>query len=408
MIETQESVKKDAIVQQMTDSMLSTEKLLEQYDAFIIALVRERVCQDSALMRAAKRDQDVDDLAQRVRIKFWHALQEKEITYPKAFIRRIVHSEIVDMMRKQKPILALPEDEDGEIYCGEVLASSNEGMADPAEVVEQREMVTCRMREVASAVMKLPERQQHAMICTLRDRVDDLLLLMDAFGQHGYDLGQWQWPRMKREKVLLQASLSYARHNIAMTLTDGTTLQDTFLPRMKGVQTSQLIVEKEHQTMERNGTENGQKRELDEEVKDTVTIAEIETHIEKLQDPYRRAVALHYLEKLNYYEIAARLNLPVGTVKSHASRGMKMLREYSKQQDIENQHTMNTKRYPGSIEETSKIASFLDKLQEPYRRSVALRHLEKLSYPEIAAQLDLPVGTVKSHVSRGMKMLFGL
>jgi RNA polymerase sigma factor (sigma-70 family) len=215
---------------------------------------------------------------------------------------------------------------------------------------------------------------------------------------------------MRREKVLLQASLSSARHSIARSIKDGPALQNTFLPRIRGTRTLQSLqpaVEKERRIMEREDTENKRNGESDEEVRDAVTIAEIETYIEKLQDPYRRAVMLHYFEKLNYHEIAARLDLPLGTVKSHVSRGMKMLRKYSEQQEIENQHAMNTKRGLDGVEETAKIAAFLDKLQEPYRRAVALHHLEKLSYPEIAAQLDLPVGTVKSHVSRGMKMLFG-
>ncbi len=212
----------------------SIEEILEQNDPFIVAHVRERVCQDPALMRAVTRDTEIDDLAQQVRIKFWHALEEKEITYPKAYIRRIVNSEIVDMMRRLKlPPVALPEDEEGEIYAGKVLVTPSEEMADPAEVVEQQEAVTCRMREVAGAVVKLPVRQQHAMICTLRDRVDNLLLLMDAFERQGYDLKRWEWPEMKREKVLLQASLSYARRSVTASIVDGQELQAQYLPSLR-------------------------------------------------------------------------------------------------------------------------------------------------------------------------------
>src|SRR5690348_6594 len=98
--------------------------------------------------------------------------------YPKAYIRRIVYSEIVDMTRRQKrPVQPLPEDEEGEIYSGKLLVSPSEGMADPAEVVEQREEVRGRMQEVVGVVLQLPTRQQHAMICTLQDRVDDPRLL---------------------------------------------------------------------------------------------------------------------------------------------------------------------------------------------------------------------------------------
>jgi DNA-directed RNA polymerase specialized sigma24 family protein len=191
------------------------EEVLMQYDGFITAVVREHIGLDPTLVRAAVRDLEIDELVQLVRIKLWHALERKEITYPKAYIRRIVYSEIVDMMRRQKrPVQQLPEDEEGEIYSGKLLVSTSEGMADPAEVVEQREEVRGRMKEVIGVVLQLPMRQRHAMICTLQDRIDDPRLLMDAFKQNKCEMQQWQWPQMRKEKILLQASLSYARHTL--------------------------------------------------------------------------------------------------------------------------------------------------------------------------------------------------
>jgi DNA-directed RNA polymerase specialized sigma24 family protein len=191
------------------------EEILMQYDGFIIAVVREHIGLDPTLIRAAVRDLEIDELVQLVRIKLWHALERKEILYPKAYIRRIVYSEIVDMTRRQKrPVQPLPEDEEGEIYSGKLLVSPGEGMADPAEVVEQWEEVRGRMKEVVGVVLQLPARQRHAMICTLRDRVDDPQLLVDAFKQNKCEMQQWQWPQMRKEKILLQASLSYARHTV--------------------------------------------------------------------------------------------------------------------------------------------------------------------------------------------------
>jgi DNA-directed RNA polymerase specialized sigma24 family protein len=188
------------------------EEILMQYDGFIVAVVREHIGLDPTLIRAAVRDLEIDELVQLVRIKLWHALERKEIMYPKAYIRRIVYSEIVDMTRRQKrPVQPLPEDEEGEIYSGKLLVSPSEGMADPAEVVEQREEVRGRMKDVVGVVLQLPARQRHAMICTLRDRVDDPQLLIDAFKQNKCEMQQWQWPQMRKEKILLQASLSYAR-----------------------------------------------------------------------------------------------------------------------------------------------------------------------------------------------------
>lgn len=47
----------------------------------------------------------------------------------------------------------------------------------------------------------------------------------------------------------------------------------------------------------------------------------------------------------------------------------------------------------------------LDALPTRYRRAVELRHVGGLSYPELAEALDRPLGTVKSDVHRGVRLL---
>jgi RNA polymerase sigma factor (sigma-70 family) len=47
----------------------------------------------------------------------------------------------------------------------------------------------------------------------------------------------------------------------------------------------------------------------------------------------------------------------------------------------------------------------LDALPGRYRRAVELRHVSGLSYPELAEALDRPLGTVKSDVHRGVRLL---
>lgn len=47
----------------------------------------------------------------------------------------------------------------------------------------------------------------------------------------------------------------------------------------------------------------------------------------------------------------------------------------------------------------------LDRLPHRYRRAVELRHISGLSYPELAVALERPVGTVKSDVHRGVRLL---
>ena len=51
------------------------------------------------------------------------------------------------------------------------------------------------------------------------------------------------------------------------------------------------------------------------------------------------------------------------------------------------------------------LAALVAHLPERYRAAIILRHIEGLSYPEAAAVLGQPVGTVKANVHRGTKLL---
>ena len=48
----------------------------------------------------------------------------------------------------------------------------------------------------------------------------------------------------------------------------------------------------------------------------------------------------------------------------------------------------------------------LDALPEAFRQAVWLRDVEEFAYAEIAAMLDIPIGTVMSRISRGRRMLY--
>jgi len=54
------------------------------------------------------------------------------------------------------------------------------------------------------------------------------------------------------------------------------------------------------------------------------------------------------------------------------------------------------------------ILSALSKLDETFQAAVALFYLEDHSYPEIAEILKIPLGTVKSRISRGVAQLQNL
>jgi RNA polymerase sigma-70 factor (ECF subfamily) len=52
------------------------------------------------------------------------------------------------------------------------------------------------------------------------------------------------------------------------------------------------------------------------------------------------------------------------------------------------------------------LRNAIEQLPEKYRRVIELRHTEEKSYEEIAAILDLPIGTVKAHIFRARELLY--
>lgn len=52
------------------------------------------------------------------------------------------------------------------------------------------------------------------------------------------------------------------------------------------------------------------------------------------------------------------------------------------------------------------IRQALDSLPEKYRMVIQYRHMEELSYQEIAELMDLPLGTVKAHIFRARELLY--
>ena len=60
---------------------------------------------------------------------------------------------------------------------------------------------------------------------------------------------------------------------------------------------------------------------------------------------------------------------------------------------------------PARLDLRRDLSAAIAALPERYRAVVTLHYLEDVSYPEIAEILDLPLGTVKTHLHRAKKML---
>ena len=199
------------------------EAILIRFDRYIVTQVNHYKRHFPFVAQTAVLDLEIDELVQHVRIKFWRALERRHIRYPHAYIKHIIKSEFVDMSRRQKPFLPLPTDDEWSYNVAGVSVVRN--MPDPTDEVEQQVEAFGCLNETIQAVLGLPPRQQLALICSLRDRVDDLVQLINAFKAYRIDIEGIQWPTEKAEKQLLQASLTPARKTLAKKMKERSTSQ---------------------------------------------------------------------------------------------------------------------------------------------------------------------------------------
>ena len=196
------------------DSDAPPEVILVQHDQYIVALVEQKACGSSNVGRPEVLDLEIDEIVQRVRIKFYKALLSRHIDHPKSYIRTIVENEFRDLSRKRMPPLPLQTDEDGELYMGDIVVTESEGLSDPQEVVIEEERVSELMEFAAPAISKLPPRQRLAMICKIKEEVGERIEVIDAFVDCFIEIEEFQWPEDEAEKTLLKASLPAARQNL--------------------------------------------------------------------------------------------------------------------------------------------------------------------------------------------------
>ncbi len=191
------------------------QEILEQFDPYIVILVKNKAYHSSNLDRPEVLDLEIDEITQRVRIKFWQALLKKKIEHHRAYIRSIVSNEFNDIGRRRKAPLPLPTDEDGELYMGNVLVSGSKEFADPANVIEKEEELENLMELAAQVIPDLPSRMKLAMINHLKDEVDNLILLIATFEKYKVTIKSNKWPDDPTDSKRLKASLSPARYRIA-------------------------------------------------------------------------------------------------------------------------------------------------------------------------------------------------
>ena len=129
--------------------------------------------------------------------------------------------------------------------------------------------------------------------------------------------------------------------------------------------------------------------------------AEVAGFINELQEPYLTPMQLHYLEHLTANDIAIRLGRPKGTIKSLISRGTEQIRKRKQPEPV----ARTAESEASCIQDATDIEAVAEQLSVSCRTVLEMHYLEKLSFSDIAKQLDMPEGTVKSHVSRGKKII---
>jgi RNA polymerase sigma factor (sigma-70 family) len=191
--------------------------IVEQHDSYIIDLARRYVPR-SRIAREVL-DLEIDELAQNTRIKLWSALCKKQIKNIKAYIRIIVRNEAINMLRENKYNTSpLVLDEDGELLQGK-LVGAGEQMQDPADYLEHTEAVAECTSKATHSILALPPRQQHAMACALKDRIADILPLVEVLNRCGFNIEAASWSQDVKEKQRLRSSLVVARKKLQCTLT---------------------------------------------------------------------------------------------------------------------------------------------------------------------------------------------
>lgn len=81
------------------------------------------------------------------------------------------------------------------------------------------------------------------------------------------------------------------------------------------------------------------------------------------------------------------------------------LTDGSKLLEIESDQLENPEVYLESAERVQELSTLLLQLPEQYRIALNCYYFSDLSYQEIASVLDQPLGTVKSNIHRGLRLL---
>ena len=196
-----------------TSHLQDISKTLEEWDLYLRKSAWRKV--PTTIAHPELLDMEADELAQRERIKLWQALRQTYIINLRAYINCIVNTESITMVRSHKPICSLSVNDEGEIYSGHILIAASQGTLDPALEFEHKEDVYALLAETVDAIVTLPPRQQRAIICELKDQLEGVLPVAEAFRKRGFNIDAINWPEDREDRTRLKASLSEVRKKLS-------------------------------------------------------------------------------------------------------------------------------------------------------------------------------------------------
>src|ERR1700692_706257 len=84
-----------------------SEAILREIDGYVIVQAHKLIDLHTGRKYEWAHTLDVDELAQRARIKLWKMLEKNDIVHIYSYVRHMVYSEFIDMQRQQKHFLPL-------------------------------------------------------------------------------------------------------------------------------------------------------------------------------------------------------------------------------------------------------------------------------------------------------------
>ena len=114
-------------------------------------------------------------------------------------------------------------------------------------------------------------------------------------------------------------------------------------------------------------------------------------------------------EKARPWLLAIVRNTCASWMQKNRPRHLTLVGDSAGEAEMEQSQQMETAPSPESQSERRELAREIDRavaaLPPDFREAILLREVQELSYKEIAAVLDVPIGTVMSRIARGRKLL---